>query len=380
MPTLLLKVRIELAQRGRASGWLGTGPLFYRWIPNGERDAIVLDTQDADAQLKVWFERWGYVANGVIRFDRERQHVDSQIVPTQAVLAAGPLLGSLEIRSLSDEEVAPMIENDIGDARYMGLGKRIVKDLLYPYLSTFLNSLRANYGQFWIRELERWDSRKRTLGDYCESELNLAWSLDGGRTWAAFVPDEPSRAPRVLTQDYFSQYLTQRDWQDLGEAIAEGYKPSDGALILSRAQGFLDRGDLRQAIVEGVSALEVALSEFIRKNLQGSDVLVESLQAFWSLPLRTQVVVAATLFGGIPHNDIEDALKVIDMRNKVVHEGWSPPDDAEVRFRGLRNTVAALVPGPKFRFPTEYAIVVVRPAEEWEMREARWKEPRSRQP
>lgn len=367
MWTLLLKFRIGSERRTITAGFLGGGPLFHRWLPDGERDAIVLDTGDSNADLKVCFERRGFVDDGWIRFDYERQEVDPEVIPTQAVLGAGPLIGSLEIRGLPGEQITPVRENDIGDAGYVALGKRVVKNLLYPHVDRFLSILRANYGQYWIPELQRWDSRKRSLGDYCKWILDLRWSLDGGETWAPFVPDMPRRAPEAeITLEYYRQYLTKQDWHDLAGAFAEGYEPPNAALILARAHGFFDQGDIRQAIIEGVSALEVAISGFMRKDFHNIDALVESLQAFWGLPLRTQMVVVATIFGRIPQQDIEDTIRVIDMRNKVVHEGWSPPDEAEVRFSGLRNTVAALVLGPRLRFPTASPAIAIMAAENWE--------------
>ena len=37
-----------------------SGPLFHRWLPDGEKDAITLSPPSEHYTLKLWFERWGY--------------------------------------------------------------------------------------------------------------------------------------------------------------------------------------------------------------------------------------------------------------------------------------------------------------------------------
>jgi len=37
------------------------GPLFDRWLPDGQKDAVALNTGDSHATLTVWFARMGYM-------------------------------------------------------------------------------------------------------------------------------------------------------------------------------------------------------------------------------------------------------------------------------------------------------------------------------
>ncbi len=59
------------------------GPLFYRWLPDGEKNAITLSTNDDNANLKVWFERYGFVDGGFVRFSYDRREVTPDIIHTQ---------------------------------------------------------------------------------------------------------------------------------------------------------------------------------------------------------------------------------------------------------------------------------------------------------
>lgn len=368
MSTLLLKFGINLEEYSLSIIAQHHGPLFHRWLPDGEKDALVLDTGNSNTELMVWFERQGFVDNGFIKFDYKRREVNPEIIPKQAILDAGPLWGILKIQGLSEAELVPLRENKIGDARYVALGKKVVKNLLYPPVARFLNILRTNYGQYWIRELEKWDSREGSLGHYCLS-LNLKWSLDGGKTWTDFFPDKPLGTPRAIEirmGKSFPEFPTKEDWQKLANVVREGYEPSLAAVILARAHQFLDQGSLKYAFIEGVSALELALNEFIRQKLHGADSLLASMKAFWNLPLRTQVIIVATLLGKIPLRDIEYTIKAIEMRNGIVHEGRNPSDDAKVELSGLLNTVAVLLSGPRFRFPTANPGNAIRPPEDWE--------------
>jgi hypothetical protein len=65
------------------------GPLFHRWLPDGEKDGITLNTQVPNTSLRVWFKRWGFVSDGQIEFKLNEEKVDSGIMSKQGVLEAG---------------------------------------------------------------------------------------------------------------------------------------------------------------------------------------------------------------------------------------------------------------------------------------------------
>ncbi len=372
MQTLLLRFKVNVHDPSLPSYWLGSGPFFHRWLPDGEKDAIVLDTGEPDVDLRVWFERLGFVDGwrGIV-FDEERREVSPDVMRTQAVLAGGPLVGSLEIRGLGEGAVAAVRGGRTEHADYVGLGKRIVRNLLVSHVNRFLRILRVNYGQHWIVEIEEWDSRYRSLAEYCERPLGLTWSLDGGETWAPFHPGRGeggnvARHDGKPFPDLFREYLSEVDWRQLGLLIRDGYEPSTGALVLAQAHRFLGRGDVRQAIIEGVCALEVALSEFVRDRLGCDRDLAECMQSFWNLPLRAQVIVVATTLGGIPEQGIEDSVELVRVRNDMLHKGKVPPDDAVRRMSGLMNTVAALLSGQTFRFPSFAIGVAIMSLDLWD--------------
>ena len=190
MSTLLLKFRIILNFDSISDSYEHSGPLFHRWLPDGMKDAIILNI-DQNTELEIWFERFGYVDGPSIEFDYHRQEVDPNIIPQQAILEAGPLMGMLKISEISEEELYVIKKNSIENEKYIKFGKKIVNKLIYPHVASFIHILRTNYSQYWIQDLEKWDSRNESLGRYCSKRLHLNWSLDDGKTWSDFIPNKP---------------------------------------------------------------------------------------------------------------------------------------------------------------------------------------------
>src|SRR3712207_3241803 len=129
--SLLLRFRIDW-------NWNGEGkssyPLFHRWLPNSDADAIELPVQDNSVQLKVWFERRGIVDGQFIRYSATQNEIDPDIMSRQGVLIGGSLLALVKITNLSETELTAIQQSQTGDAQYRGLGKRLVK-VVYPPLA-----------------------------------------------------------------------------------------------------------------------------------------------------------------------------------------------------------------------------------------------------
>lgn len=362
-----LKFKLGLNLKEHEFPFSHNGPLFHRWLPDGEKDAIVLQIKMAKAELKLWFERYGFVDRDFIRFDKERREVDANIMAKQAILDAGTLKGLLSIRNATEEEITILQSSEKGDPNYEALGKRIV-NLLYPPLSSFIDILRINYGQYWIRSLEKWDSREHSLGSYCGLRLNLQWSTDESETWTPFVPNEPMGEVRtiVLIDRRYDEYITQEDWHNLGETMKRGYVPSPAASMLLRTHQYLDQGSLKYAFIEGVSALEIAISEFIRGQLEEIEDLITSARSFRQLPLATQITILGSTLCKNNLDDVQSAVKAIDTRNKIIHDGYNPPNSKKGQILGLLKTTSVLLSGTEFRFPTINPGNAIKPIEDWE--------------
>jgi len=359
MPALLLRFAIVLENSSIAphdplSGERRHGPLFHKWLPDGERDGLDLNVDETDAELRVWFEQNGFVEMGRVKFDYERKELDARIISEHPVLDAGPLIGMLRLSNVPEDVLEAIQDNRAGDSAYVAFGRRVVQLLTGP-LTRFLDVLRTNYGQYWISELKDWNPRDQNLGSFFSLVIQTKWSIDEGVTWGDFLPEAPEffGAGRGATVNY-DELLTRLDWRELQKTLSEGYEPKLGARLLTSTHELIEREDLRGAAIQGMMALQVALNEFMQRKTRMNKVLGENLQAFASLPLPARLAAVSTLSGAISAQQVESALKLADMHHKIIREGWEPPATARKELENGLLTVAALLPGPGFKFPSYF--------------------------
>ena len=96
----------------------------------------------------------------------------------------------------------------------------------------------------------------------------------------------------TLGGDY-SQYITEEFWSELIEAEKGSLQESVAASTLLLADQLLDYGNLRQATVEGVTALEVAIDDLLLRHL--GKKLVEKSNSFKDLGIVSKATVVGAL-------------------------------------------------------------------------------------
>jgi hypothetical protein len=340
------------------------GAIFHRWLPNGGRNAINLTTNDPSAKLKVWFERCGYTDDNFIRYDVQRREVNPKIITKQGCLYSGPLFGKLEIKNLAEEKIQIIRDSKKGDEKYVNLINRLIKKLIYPAVSEFIERIRTNFGQFWIKQIPKYDSRYYSLGYYASHILNMKWSLDGGKKWNIFDPDPPDVSKATfyaLPHPDYKQFLNKKDWQSISTTKSSN-KSSN--ILLIRAHRLYEEGDLRLAFIEAVTALELSIHEFIRKRSQ-TKMLIKSSEAFYGLPLRTQLTVLCSSLEKISRDQIENSIKAIDIRNDIVHRGLNPKNEDSVIIYDLLRTVSYLSGNEVRKFPSNRFSTSSIPVKNW---------------
>ena len=236
------------------------GVVFHRWLPRGVEDAIQLDTGRPEADLRVWLET---------------KQTSMKFVEERPVVFADELLGEMVLRDVSDDDCdrlragaqLPVYERP-PEVWCRAVGKRVVK-LLYPPVASFLDILRTTYGQHWLPMLPRWDSREMSLGYYCYFVIRLWWRLNPDEPWLPFLPEPPFSEPRAAhyhpPHPLLRQFMSEAAWRELADLVARNYRPSLAARLLAEANQHLDRGDLRFAALLGVTALEVAIDQYIQR-------------------------------------------------------------------------------------------------------------------
>jgi hypothetical protein len=274
--------------------------------------------------------------------------------------------------NVPDEALEAIQENRVGDPAYVAFGRRVAH-MIYDPVARLLDVLRTNYGQYWISDLKEWNSREQSLGSYFSLVIQTKWSLDDGVTWPDFLPDNPERLSSGDETPQYESLLTEQDWIELQKHLEEGYEPKLAAELLTKAHQLVERQDLPGAVLQSMLALEAALHEFMNRKTRMNKVLAENLQPWASLALPARLAAISTLSGAVSASQVESALKLSEMNNRIIREGWTPPFTAKEELRQAMQTIAALLSGPTFKFPnyyTESPAIEMIPAEAAEAAEA----------
>ena len=328
MPKLQLSLAFALESSEAGSFHRIYGPLFHRWLPDGRKDAIRLTADGDPLQIDVWFERRAKkTTGGLLAWDPRATEFDEGVMARQGVLDGGYLFGEI-LFEISDEEyqaisanAVPTSSGDktqvIEDKIYVKAGKRLVA-AVQPILSRFLTHLRCQYGQFWIRELGHWDSRRDSLGGYCTS-LQLRWLDPSQSKYYWFLPT-PASHTIAVTPGNFTEYLTEADWRRLQNSRCLE-EPNLATVLLGQATESLAQEDYLQAYVAATCALEIAISTRLTADEEQEPKLAAALRTFFDrngVTVQTGVILRAL---GISATDIERLLEIVEVRNKAVHEG-----------------------------------------------------------
>ena len=354
---LLLNFTIHLENYQIEKSIRPNGVLFHRWLPNGKKSAIKLPVKDSRDSIEIWFNRRGYVDKSrFIRFDRKQKKVDPATLKLQGKLDAGQLWGTARFVHISGSEMDAIKAERVGSEEYISAAKRVIH-FLHPPLRHFINLLRLQYGQYWLPDLNEWDSRKESLGSYCSTTLWLSWSENEGKTWKNFKPTEPSGNIIIkgLPGRGFAEYLTKKDWK----RIKKGFDPHEdipiALTILGRAHELSDTGHIRESFIQGVTALELAIDNYTKKIFKINNETEKLLNHLESMPLKFKTLIIAKM-GKLLSDDILDkALSAIDMRNAIVHEGKHPDDQDRKNFIALLACAAKFLGLEEFKVPTLYS-------------------------
>jgi hypothetical protein len=114
-----------------------------------------------------------------------------------------------------------------------------------------------------------------------------------------------------------------------------------------------------------VLAFELAVSEVVNEKSHSSATLEEAISPFWNLKIKPQAALVASLLGKAQKDDIEKAIGALNIRNKIVHEGFNPTPESEKELLGLLRTAFAFISRSNFRHLTANPGNIYKPSEEW---------------
>jgi hypothetical protein len=346
---------LRFAVRLRTHETFSSSLLFHRWFPDGEGDALSLNTGKAFAKLKVWFERSEGSKSGP-----SKEKLSAETLSRIGVIESGPLRGALDLSGGFSEKEFEAVTGDKKGTEYESIGRKIAAKWIAPPVRDFLNILRVNYGQYWIDDFELWNADYESIASYCTGPLNLHWRIDEDAPWKRFVPgDNEVRLQGVLgsRKEFYTEYLTHEDWGAIGKAAASDYEPPVEAWILARAHRAAETDSLSDAFVIAVTALEIAIDRILREI---------DFQRSGRENLQERLLKAASLSSDIGKGELRSAVKAIAVRNKIVHSGFEPKANSKPLLYSLIRATASFLSGPGFVFPSAHHGNLEISPDEWE--------------
>jgi hypothetical protein len=362
MSLLKLQFCLHLEPPGPPIMMRPSGPVFHRWLPDGEADAIQLSAENESDQVAVWLERRTVIKSGFLVSDRAGKEFDASIMARQGKLDGGNLFGRMTLSDLSDVELASLTKNPIlldqqfgsydpSDPVYIKLARRIIA-ILHPKLARFMATLRNQYGQYWLEETPQWDSRSMTLGTYCSSVLGLLWRYEDRQVWCRLLPTPSGNtitAVRLSGRGY-EEFLTEADWRRL-QATRCLTDVSTEVQLLGQVTRSLEYREYAQAFVETISALELAMSNRLKAGSVTATIR-SAIQRFEdSESIASQAAVVLLLLER-PHHEIEQVLSAIKIRNAIVHEAHRPTESEAQMLRPVMQTIRVILGLDELKSPT----------------------------
>jgi len=343
------------------------GPAFHRFLPNNELDKIEKGLTSFDGQISFWFEQRGFVQDHFIKYDFDKKLIEKDLIPKQAILDGGYLFGKVTINDAPEILVQVLNDNKTGDPDYVTFGKKIVEEIT-EQTNDLINILKRIFKQYWIKNLDIWDSRTESLGHYCNLVLHMNYSIDEGKTWNRFLPNKENSTQviKAIVNEDFSDFISKEDWNEIKDLFISDFKLSAASSFLMQAIATCDKGDLKKAFIESVTAIEAAIDHAIKNNPKITVQISNSVQSLKSLPLPSQFSIIALLTENVNSKDIENSIEAIKIRNRIVHEGYSPKGSDEILLKSLLSSISRIIKEQVIKFPSTRTGNAVMSAEHWE--------------
>jgi hypothetical protein len=210
-------------------------------------------------------------------------------------------------------------------AEYEQLGKRTMRLALDTY-NRFIAFCRTEVGQYWLHERRYNEEALNTLNNGFHAKARSE-----AFEWVRWCP--PGTNVVIINAIIEADGITQDEWTQAQSFVAGNRRPRLTLELLANATLLLREGRRRSAIIEAVSALEIALSRFAEAPLVGrimapdikERISVENLKSQVDhLGLRGSIrYLVPILFphGVFPTEVLHKCQQAVEVRNAVVHQG-----------------------------------------------------------
>lgn len=325
--------------------------IFCRWLP-GEEEALIYTANGFTVRYWTDFDCLNHL--GKMTVEEIPQTVTIRVGKVHAL--ADFVVENEGLRALaeycsatinySEEEVERQFGADML-VEYYAVG-RSVYNAVMSGLNRLLGYIRAKKGHYWLEDYPILD--KNYASEFLKNEARIRF--DGGQ-WLRL------RSKRVLefvaTFPGEERLVTQEDWDAAGDFVQSTQRVPIVGHLLSIAEKLSDEGHRRTALIEAVSALEVALHEFGRRAESGKPAQCKDVRTGFSnlkkhiehLGLTGSINYLLPLIleeSEISREVLAQCQGAIEERNNVAHNGQRDvqPEKLWRYLQGIRSLCQAL--------------------------------------
>ena len=386
MPKLIIKFGTRINSDFRPHKSQESGVKFHRHLPHGEENAIKIATSNSNASLYIFFPPLDYykwpddpksdrdtiLGGAEIGFLDEfiKYKENPELISEIGITESGVLLGRLELENLTEAESNCIIEGKTGDRTFITLCKKIA-NLIQSSIKSFLRIIQSYYGQYWVEIPEVWDSRKMSLSMYFQYPFKLfEWNLDGIKG-NELLPDEKV-VKLGLTGSFRSEiskeYITKSDWAEIEKISKSDFPDSLFIEIFVNMMRMLDLGYKKYAVIEFVSLFEISIDSYMEnKSSIFNKKTRENMKKFDTLNNNQKISIISAISGQISSSECETIYELVELRNKLVHEGHTLVlDSVEEKIKFSIKALSRLIYGREFKIPRMNSGNVYMSDKEWD--------------
>lgn len=293
--------------------------IFHRWVPSSGADRICLSANGVTTYL--WFDALDAEEIAGIA-DSQRSRINIQR-STACILVETEVSEDLATALLT-RSFPPSLPEAL-QCEYTGLQSSIHGSAV-ELVNRVIAYVRSVKAQYWLG--------KFAIGEYEEAinlvEFNTQVRKPGGE-WVKWMPAGSGFRGHFVVDE--SRYVTTADWDSICLFVKTSKNPPFVDELLANAEALVAQGVGRSAVVEAVSAMEVALA------VLGSE---EHAQSSWARDLDARVPLESLsrhiaklglrgslsylipiLFSEnqVPRQVLDGAIKAVNARNVIAHQG-----------------------------------------------------------
>ena len=244
------------------------------------------------------------------------------------------------IRSASNNIAPPIIGDGLSD--YEIIGGEIIDNILTA-VNRLVSYCYSVKGQYDLSEIST--QGRSTLNYFLQFDAKA--SLDNGPKFD-FRPRNSYEL--IVAFPAESSYITKEDWGSIETFVADNTRTSLIDELLSRTEELFSKGLRRSAILEAVSAMELAISSFVNAPNLEHETLNAGIRGIKDLKKtqkelglnKTIKILLPILFNESHLGDdiISGCIKAYEDRNNVAHNGMR--DISEVALRAHIDNITNL--------------------------------------